>query len=187
MRTVEQVIAEGVPEVLRRFMRDSCGIAADSFQPVAATGLPEPEQRLLVHTHDMTSTLAAFHGSALHVEVIQRQQLDDLYLREVFLRAAADRLVEYGVIAIALDRFTAPQQEAIQAGRIPLGGLLHQFQIAFVSAPLGFFSVTAEELKQTGLGAPAGALCYGRFNRLTRPTGEPLAWILEILPPASGR
>jgi hypothetical protein len=187
MRTVEQVIAEGVPEALRRFMGESCGIAANAFRPVPAAGLPDPERRLLVHPNDMTSTLAAFHGSALHVEVLQRQELDELYLREVFLRSETNRLVEYGVIAIALDRFAEPQQAAIRAGRVPLGGLLHQFEIAFVSAPMSFFSVAAGELTRTPLRAPAGATCHGRFNRLAKPTGEPLAWILEILPPAGGR
>jgi chorismate-pyruvate lyase len=185
MRTVEQVIAEGVPDALRRFMRESCGIAPAAFRPLAPTALPQPERRLLVHADDMTSTLAAFHGSPLHVEVLQRQRLDELYLREVFLRSATERLVEYGVIAIALDQFTAPQQEAIQAGRAPLGGLLHQHGIAFVSSPLGFFSVAAEELDDTPLPVASGVTCYGRFNRLAKSTGEPLAWILEILPPSS--
>jgi hypothetical protein len=186
MPTVDQVIAEGIPDALRRFMRESCGIAPDAFRRVAPEAVPQPERRLLVHTDDMTTTLTAFHDSPLHVEVLQRQRLDDLYLREVYLRTETKRLVEYGVIAIALDRFTAGQQNAILAERIPLGGLLHQFRVPFVSAPLGFFGVAAEELDDTPLSA-TGATCYGRFNRLTKPAGEPLAWILEILPPAAER
>ena len=187
VRTVEQVIAEGVPQVLRRFMRDSCGVAAEALKPVADLALPEPQRRLLVHTQDMTSTLTAFQGSALHVEVLRCQQSHGLYLREVFLRTETGRIAEYGVIAIALDQFTPPQREMIEAGRIPLGALLHHFQIPFVSAPMSYFSVKAEELALTLMRPPAGATCYGRFNRLTKPAGEPLAWILEILPPVEGR
>ena len=187
MRTVEQVIAEGVPEALRRFMRDSCGIAAESLQPVAGTALPEPARSLLVHAQDMTSTLTAFQGSALRVEVLRCEQSHELYLREVFLRTEIGRIAEYGVIAIALDQFSPPQREMIEAGRVPLGAVLHQFQISFVSAPMSFFSVKAEELALTLMHPPAGATCYGRFNRLTKSTGEPLAWILEILPPVEGR
>lgn len=185
MRTVEQVIAQEVPETLRRFVREGCGIAPEAFRPLAPTAVPEPDRRLLVHAHDMTSTLAAFHGSVLHVEVLQAQRLDDFYVREVLLRTEANVVVEYGVIAIALEQFTAPQQEAIQAGKIPLGGVLHRFHISFVSAPIGFFSVPASELKVTPFQVPGNIACHGRFNRLAKSSGESLAWILEILPPAA--
>jgi hypothetical protein len=144
--------------------------------------MPERDRRLLVHTRDMTSTLSTFHKSPLHVEVLQKMRLDELYLREVFLRTESDKVVEYGVIAVALDQFTELQQAAIQAGQVPLGGLLHRFEIPFVSAPIGFVSVPAEGLSETPLQLPLDTTCFGRFNRLTKPSGEPLAWILEILP-----
>lgn len=183
MRTVEQV-ALGLPEALRKFMCENCRIPAIAFCPQPATGLTETARRLLVHSQDMTSTLAAFHESPLRVEILQRQVQNDFYLREVFLHTvAANAIVEYGVIGIALEQFTPPQQEAIQAGQIPLGALLHRFQIPFESAPIGFFSVSSEALADTPLKVPKDAICFGRFNRLAKPTGEPLAWILEILPP----
>ena len=34
------------------------------------------------------------------------------------------------------------------------------------------------------LAAHAKGECYGRLNCLSKPSREPLAWILEILPPA---
>lgn len=185
MRTAEKVIAREIPETLRRFVHEGCGLAAGAFHPLAPTALPQPDRRLLVHANDMTSTLAAFHESVLRVEVLQCQRQDDFYLREVFLRTAANAIVEYGVIAIALEQFTAPQQEMIQAGKVPLGGVLHRFQIPFVSAPIGFFSMPAVALAETPFKATGSGICHGRFNRLSKPTGESLAWILEILPPAA--
>jgi hypothetical protein len=184
MRTVDEVIAPVLPECLRRFMRESCRIPADAFRPLAATNVPEPARQLLVHSHDMTSTLASFHESPLRVEVLQRQREGDLYLREVFLRTVpVDAIVEYGIIAIALEQFTPVQQDAVQAGQVPLGGLLHRFKLAFESAPIGFFSAPGTALTRTPLATSTDAMCFGRFNRLTKQTGEPLAWILEILPP----
>jgi hypothetical protein len=183
MLSVEQAIAQEVPEALRTFLRSNCGVAASAFRPLAGSALPEPARQLLFHRSDMTSTLATFHGSALHADVLQRQHLDLLYLREVFLRTKTNRVVEYGVIAIALEQFTSAQQAEIGAGRVPLGGLLHQAKIPFVSAPIGFFAVAASEITRAAFRAPAGAMCHGRFNRLSKPTGEPLAWILEVLPP----
>jgi chorismate-pyruvate lyase len=187
MLSVEQAIAQEVPEALRRFLRESCGVDSGAFRPLAGAALPQPARRLLFHPNDMTSTLASFHGSPLHADVLQRQRLDQLYLREVFLRTKTEQVVEYGVIAIALEQFTAAQQAEIEAGRIPLGGLLHQAKIPFVSAPIGFFTVAAREIPHPVFGAAAGMACHGRFNRLAKPTGEPLAWILEVLPPAEPR
>ena len=182
MRTLDHVTEKGVPETLMAFIRESRRISQDIVRWLPIKELPERDRRLLVHSHDMTSTLAEYHGSPLHVEVLQQRQLDDLYLREVYLRTEKDMIVEYGVIAIALDQFTAPQQAAIQAGQVPLGGLLHQFDFPFVSAPIGFISVPAKGLSETPLQLPSNSTCFGRFNRLVKPTGEPLAWILEILP-----
>ncbi len=182
---MEHVTARGVPELFRKFIREACSLPVESLQPVPPAQLPEPAKRLLVHPHDMTSTLAEFHGSALRVEVLQQRRQEELYLREVFLRAlSSDAVVEYGVIAIALDRFTPPQQETIQAGQVPLGALLHQFGIPFESAPIGFFSVSATSLAESHRAALGGGACFGRFNQLSQPTGEPLAWIMEILPHA---
>jgi hypothetical protein len=187
VQTAEPVIPQEVPETLRRFVREGCGIAPKAFRPLAPTALPEPDRRLLVHANDMTSTLAAFHESVLHVELFQCRRQDDFYLREVFLRTTANAIVEYGVIAIALEQFTAPQQEAILAGKIPLGGVLHRYQIPFVSAPIGFFSMPAVALAETPFRVTGSGTCHGRFNRLAKPTGEALAWILEILPPSAPR
>lgn len=178
------LLAQDLPETLQRFMRD-CRLPPSIFQPVAAEHVPQPEQRLLVHKNDMTSTLAAFHESPLQVEILQRQQIEDLYVREVFLRTTASgAVVEYGVIAIALEQYTQAQREAILGGHAPLGALLHRFQIPFVSAPIGFFAVSGAALADTPFSVAPDVTCHGRFNRLSKPSGETLAWILEILPPA---
>ena len=185
MRTIDEVIAQGVPPTLWRFVSEGCRLRADALTLVAAEDVPEPAKRLLVHRRDMTSTLAEFHGSALRVDIFQQLRIDGLYLREVFLRTFdGDRMVEYGVIAIALEQFQPEAQQAITAGEAPLGELLHRFKIPFTSAPICFFSVPAEGLGGTPVGVPDGAICHGRFNRLTKATGQPLAWIMEILPPA---
>lgn len=169
-------------------MRVACHLPSDTLHSLPGAALPEPDRSLLDHARDMTSTLADFHRSLLRVEILQQVRQDDLYLREVFLRTQTlDLIVEYGVIAIALEHFTPPQREAIQGGYGPLGGLLHQFKIPFVSAPIRFFSVASAVLTRLPFGGGRSTRCHGRLNHLSRPTGEPLAWILEILPPAPAR
>jgi hypothetical protein len=179
------VLAQRVPEVLWTFLREECQLPSAVFQLRPGPEMPEPARQLLVHSRDMTSTLATYHESLIRIEKLQSCERDGFYLREVFLRTLSQgALVEYGVIVIAFDQFSAWQQETIRAGQAPLGGLLHRFEIPFVSTPIGFFAVSGENLASTRLAAPADVTCYGRFNRLARESGEPIAWIMEILPPA---
>jgi hypothetical protein len=182
MRALDHVTERGVPETLLTFIRENCDIAQDIVRWLPGEKLPKREQLLLVHANDMTTTLSEFYGGPLHVKILHKTQRDDLYLREVYLCTESDQIVEYGVIAVALEQFTVSQQSAIHAGQVPLGGLLHQFQVPFVSAPIGYVSLPAKGLNVSSLPAPAGSTCFGRFNRLSKPTGEPLAWILEVLP-----
>jgi hypothetical protein len=185
VRIADRALSGNLPESLQRFMRETCGVPWEELRALPGVQLPEPARQLLVHAQDMTSTLETFHHSPLRVEVLRREQADTLYFREVFLRTQSnDRIVEYGVIAIELEQFTPPQRETILAGRIPLGEVLHRFRIPFVSSPIGYFEVPAGRLGGRPFSVPAATACHGRFNRLGKPSGEALAWILEILPPA---
>ena len=185
-------LAVGVPTALTAYLCDACRLPLEAFTPLPGAALPAPARALLDHARDMTSTLADYHGSPLRVEVLQshRPPDTDFYLREVFLRTApAGQLVEYGVLAVALSAFTAPQRDAIASGRAPLGALLHEFRLPFLSSPLGFFVASPAALAATPLAAATAptTACPGRLNRLYLPSGPTLAWILEILPPTSPR
>ena len=185
METTEQPAVQALPTAFVRFMRDACRLPLDAFHALPGASLPAVARRLLDHRRDMTSTLADFHGSALRVEILNVAVTEEYYLREVFLRTTAtDRVVEYGVLAVALAAFTTTQRAELTAGRTPLGAILHQFAIPFVSAPLGFFKVPASLLPSIPPFSPAALQGCSRFNCLAKPSGEPLAWILEILPPS---
>lgn len=180
---MEDVIVKGMPESLRRYIVEGCSIPASSFRLLPGEELPEPAKRLLFHGNDMTSTLAKYHGSPLYVDRIQNLELDDVYLREVFLRTVeSDTVVEYGVIGIVLHSFTPEEQAVIEADREPLGGLLHRFNIQFKSTPVCYFSISAEYLVDTTFKDLKGHDFFGRFNKLSKTNGQTLAWIMEILP-----
>lgn len=180
---MEEVIVQGMPESLRRYIVENCSIPASSFHLKSGEELPQPSRGLLFHDHDMTSTLADFHGSKLYVDRIQSLEIDDVYFREVFLRSKkTDGVVEYGVIAIVLKSFSEEERQVIEADLEPLGGLLHQFQIEFDSSPVCFFAISAEHLVDTPFKDLEGHTFYGRFNRLAKSNGQTLAWIMEILP-----
>lgn len=180
---MDEVIVQGMPESLRRYILEDCSIPASSFKLMPGERLPDPARKLMYHYDDMTSTLAGYYGSEIYIDKIQSIERGDVYLREVFLRTRnSETVVEYGVIAIVLDSFDEEQRRIIEADCEPFGGLLHQFKIEFLSAPVCFFAICAEYLADTPFKELEGHIFYGRFNQLSRPNGQTLAWIMEILP-----
>ncbi|MDA0348370.1 MAG: hypothetical protein O3C43_15780 [Verrucomicrobia bacterium] len=163
---MNEVIVQGMPDSLRHFIIEECAIPATAFKILTGEELPEPSRQLMFHLHDMTSTLEKYHRSKIYIDCLQHKGLPDIYLREVFLRIAeGNAIVEYGVIAIVLDSFNRDQQSVIEADREPFGGLLKKFCIVFESAPVCFFSISAEYLVDTPFKELKGETFYGRFNK----------------------
>ncbi len=179
---VEAVIQK-MPTGLREFIQNNCALSMESFRLIKSAEMPQPQRKLLCHDGDMTSTLSAFHGGVLQVEALQKQNRKGTYIREVYLRAGnGGKIVEYGVIAILLQGFDREQRELIEQDREPLGGLLHRFEIKFTSAPLCFFFLSQDAVARNPMAGFGQSRYYGRFNELAKPSGQTLAWIMEILP-----
>lgn len=150
---------------------------------IPATEVPRPYQKLLVHDHDMTSELAAFHGDTISLTVLRSQLDDPIYLREVTLHAATSgNTVEYGLIEILLDSFPPELRSRILAGDTPLGTILTTSGLPFRSEPQGFFTVPAESLATIFPQSPSGKILFGRYNHLVGDESKIFARILEILP-----
>lgn len=180
---MDDLIVKGIPESLRRYITEDCGISPESISIIPGDKLPQPAKQLLYHDRDMTSTLERFHKSQIFVDCIQRYEIEGEYFREVYLKTRdTEAVVEYGVIAIVLSSFTREQCREIESDYEPFGGLLHQFEIQFVSSPVCFFSIQAETLVDTPFSELPGLILFGRFNRLSKSDGTTLAWIMEILP-----
>ncbi len=145
--------------------------------------IPEPHRRLLVHDHDMTSELAAFHGGEISLKVLHSRHQDGTYLREVTLHAAGSAdPVEYGLIEILLDAFPPALRPEILAGDTPLGAILNGSRLPYHSEPQGYLAVPAPALRTIFPQSSGGEILYGRYNHLIRDDGPCLARIIEILP-----
>lgn len=180
---MNDLIVKGIPEPLRRYISEDCGIPAEGFTIIPGERLPQPARQLLYHDRDMTSTLEKYYQSQIFVDCIQHYEIDGEYFREVYLKTRdTETIVEYGVIAIVLSSFSKEECREIESDYEPFGGLLHQFGIQFISSPVCFFSIQAEYLIDTSFSEMTGHMLFGRFNRLSRPDGRTLAWIMEILP-----
>lgn len=152
---------------------------------VPAAGLPTNERDLLVHDHDMTSTLIEYHRSPIDLQVVRREASPDYLMRLVVLtRRELPVPVEFGAIGIRLEPFEPALRAEIEAGQKPLGGLLAEYRITFVSQPRAYFRVSADAFIADLLAEPEGTILWGRCNALALPDGEVFADIVEILPPA---
>ena len=150
---------------------------------IPSSEVPQPYQKLLVHDHDMTSELAAFHGDSISLTVLHSQLNDHIYLREVTLHASSSgTTVEYGVIEILLDSFPPELRPRILAGDTPLGTILTTSGLPFRSEPQGFFTIPSQTLESIFLQSPSGKILFGRYNHLVGDDSNIFARILEILP-----
>jgi hypothetical protein len=153
---------------------------------VEAGGMPAFERELLAHDHDMTSTLSEYHGSALGLNVIAKEETRTYLMRLVVLeRRRPPRIpVEFGAIGIRLEFFSDRARELIVACQKPLGGILDEEGIHYHSQPRAFFKLSADRLIAELLAEEEGATLWGRSNTLSDCRGEVFADIVEVLPRA---
>ena len=161
------------------------GVALPPFQQVDGEEIPEPYKRLLVHTSDMTSTLERFYEESVHIRVLGRRQEGDLYYREVVLCTESEnKPVEFGAIKINLALFDDNAREQILAERWPLGRVLKDCGTSYSSWPKAFLKVASDPVINAALNLHGAHILYGRRNTLVNAEEQPLAEIVEILPPA---
>lgn len=165
------------------FFYEKAGENLPDFQFINGEEVPYPYRSLLVHTNDMTPTLAAFHHSRLYLEVHDHECSESFVMRLVTLHAAAsDAAVEYGAIAIQLSGLPLAAAAAVVEGKKPLGAILGEYQVAHRGSPVAYFSVPADARIAKALGQAVGERLYGRCNQLVDADGIVFADIVEILP-----
>ena len=160
------------------------GVRLPPVQQIEPGDIPEPYRGLLVHEHDMTSTLESFHQGGLHLRVIARERHSHEYFREVVLCLdGSERPVEFGATRIDLDAFAPAARRLILEEHQPLGGILKTCGLPFASRPLGYLRIASDRLINSLLGLQGAHILYGRRNRLLHAEGRPMAEVVEILPP----
>lgn len=155
------------------------------------TDMPSPYRRLLVHETDMTSTLEAFHGERMDLRLLESRRSEGSLWRQVLLVGrASGQAREAGAIRIDLRQFDTAERWEILEGRKPLGAILADHAVGYVSRPRVFFAFEATESTDRLLGlssmkdsGASGTTLYGRQNVLSTASGDVLADVVEILPP----
>ena len=154
------------------------------IEMIPGDAVPEPYRKLLVHHHDMTPTLEAFHNSRIHLEILSRDRRGGFYFREVALRLDHDeKPVEFGANKIYLGMFPEDAQELIGMEQVPLGSILRDCGVKHQTEAKAFLRVEPDELIVKALELEAAVPLYGRKAVISDLTGKPLSEIVEILPP----
>lgn len=150
-------------------------------QLVDAAEVVNPYHDLLCHDHDMTSTLARFHGGEVSLEVLHEETRENNYHREVLLKVGG-KTVEYGVILIFLEQFPDEVRREILSGEKPLGAILNESGMAYESSPVGYLKIDGSAFAADFFPSCDGEILFGRYNRLLGKNERVLARIIEILP-----
>lgn len=153
---------------------------------IAGRPMPEPYRRLLVHDSDMTSTLERHHGERPRLEVLTKLRRGTGLYRKVLLRGTRrGQVMELGAIRIELDVLPSAARFAVLEGDRPLGGILGDHRVPFLSRPQSYFSLRPGVPLQRLLGLDDEIVLYGRKNFLLTRNEDVLAEVVEILPPAT--
>lgn len=148
-----------------------------------AEELPQPYRVLLAHDRDMTGTLEAYFKQSMTLRVFGKKLQGDSLYRQVVLEGVEDgRPREFGAIRIDLSCFDGQTRELVAQCQVPLGRVLREHHVAYVSNPSAYLKVMPDELLSRALQVDSGPL-YGRKNELKMPDGRAIAQIIEILPP----
>jgi hypothetical protein len=171
--------------LLERFY-DRTGLSLPALRELAAEDVPPPYQGLLVHSSDMTPTLARFYGQGLRLRVLGRERRDDSYRREVILWLTEDaRPVEYGVIRIHLERLPPAARGLVLEEQVPLGEILQRETVPHLSWPKGYFRIRSDAHAGAALGLRRPGFLYGRRNVLLDGSRHLLAEVIEVLAPVA--
>jgi chorismate-pyruvate lyase len=163
-------------------MYTHAGIPAPEFTAVEPDRIPAPSRSLLVHERAMTTTLEAHHDSRVMLRTLSSFRKGRWYFRKVLLaEEVSGRPVEMGIIAVDLDAFSPPVRDRILRGEVPLGRLLREGGVDYLSRPTAFLAITPNpELLGVFWMAKPRTL-YGRQTEL-KLNGRKIGDVVEILP-----
>ncbi len=151
---------------------------------VPGESMPQPQRDLLVHFHDMTSTLAQHHGEEITLKVLERHLGSQWYRRHIVLETEGSRRpVEYGAMRILLPLLSEAARLEVLAARAPLGAILARHGLAYRHRPSGFFKIRSNRLIEQALGLSGPHWLYGRCNSMSDSVGRVVAEVVEVLPP----
>jgi chorismate-pyruvate lyase len=154
-----------------------------TFVETTADEMPSVPRQLLAHSHHMTVTVEAHHGSLVDVQVLATQRSGPYYARKILLARQSDgQVVQFGIVRIDFDCLDDPVRREIEEQRTPLGRILIEHNVLREVELFNLYRVEpGPDLCQLFSIVPADTT-YGR-TALIHCNGQPAIELLEILTP----
>ena len=153
------------------------------FEEREAGDCPVPYQRMLAHEAHMTVTVERRHGCNVDVEVLKTAHEPKHYLRKILLRRRTDhRVVQFGIVRLALDPLDSQVRDEILSQRIPLGRVLIEHDVMRHVQLNALWRVACGTDLAAYFEVDCGHITYGR-TALIYCNGEPAVELLEIVAP----
>jgi chorismate-pyruvate lyase len=150
---------------------------------VAIESAPEPYQTLLNHHDHMTVTVEGHYGEPVDVKVHRTHRQGNWYSREITLNTSCtQRIVQYGIVRLKIDKLALETWREIESEQIPLGRVLIQHDVLRKVQFCQLWKVAMGQCLAALLHRPIGDTAYGR-TALIYCDGEPTIELLEILTP----
>ena len=169
-------------EALVRLFHDSiaeCG----SFSETTANAMPRAYRSLLAHENHMTVTVEAFHNSPVDVVVLGKRVTETHYARKILLTRRSDgRVVQYGIMRVALSHLPETVRQEIESETIPLGRVLIEHNVLRQVELVSLWRIAVHGELADRLEMSEGETTYGR-TALIHVGGEPAVELLEIVTP----
>jgi hypothetical protein len=170
--------------LLRDFYKDKPERPSIDATFVSPESLPQPQQSLLVHYSDMTSTLGRHYGEPIVLRLLDRHLSPQWYRRHIVLETATSRRpVEYGAMRVLLPLLSEAARAEVLEAKLPLGKILARHGLNYRHCPGGYFIVQTNKLIEQALNISRPQRLYGRCNCMSDEVGRVVAEVIEILPP----
>jgi hypothetical protein len=158
------------------------GLSRPRADVVRAADLPLPYRSLLEHQRDMTMTLEQHFGGRIALRMLSTFRHRTSYFRRVLLvQEYSGRPVEMGAIRIRLTAFRPAIQARVVRGDVPLGRVLRDGGVDYVSRPTVFLAVTPNSEMMGVFWMREALTLYGRQTEILL-AGKKIGDIVEILP-----
>lgn len=154
-----------------------------TFVERTAEQCTQPYRQLLAHEAHMTVTVEQRHGCEVDVEVLATQLTPSHYLRKIVLRRKSDRrVVQFGIVRLALSALQTIVRDEIMAQEIPLGRVLINHNVMRHVQLNSLWEVACGPELVDLFCVELGHVSYGRTAWIYCD-GEPAVELLEIVAP----
>ena len=144
---------------------------------------PTAYANLLAHEAHMTVAVEGRHHCPVSVEVLDSRCTDSHYLRKILLHRTNDnRVVQYGIVRLALSALQPVVRDEIMAQEIPLGRVLIQHNVLRKVHLNALWKVDCGHELATHFAVEDHHITYGR-TALIYCDGEPAVELLEVVAP----